>query len=167
MHHDVTIFDQTCAVQPHHRDWGTCRVQSLDKSRAGLGGTTHCRVAVRGEAEQGGTLTGRSAQDTTVPPTPQSMVDNYIECFPGAQTNKVLCKPAEKQNPRLTCRVQKPDKQQAGQCRAAHGGRPSDAGRGGAGRVADGRFAQEITVPLAYQNIENKPPGRFCRSTNK
>ena len=41
------------------------------------------------------------------------------------------------------------------------------AGQGGAGRDADGRFAQETTVPLAPQTIEDNCPDRLSGSTNK
>ena len=49
---------------------------------------------------------------------------------------------------------------------AVHGG---TAGRGGDGQdgTPTGRFAQEITVPLTLQTIEEYPPRRVYGSTNK
>ena len=66
----------------------------------------------------------------------------------------------------MICRIQKPDIPRAGRGGAAHGGA---AGRGGAGQdgTPTGRFAQEPTVHLAPQGIEDNCPERQFGSTNK
>ena len=66
----------------------------------------------------------------------------------------------------LTCRIQNPDIPRAGRGSAAHGGA---AGWGGAGQngTPTVRFAQETTVPLTPQTIEENLPGRASGSTNK
>ena len=66
----------------------------------------------------------------------------------------------------ITCRIQTPDIPRAGRDGAGHGG---TAGRGGDGQdgTPTGRSAQETTVPLTLQTIEESPPGRLSGSTNK
>ena len=54
----------------------------------------------------------------------------------------------------MTCRVQNPVIPQAGRGGAAHGG-AAGPGRAGQDGTPTGRFAQETTVPLARQCIED------------
>ena len=65
-----------------------------------------------------------------------------------------------------TFRIQNPDIPLADRFGAAQSGA---AGRGGTGqdRTPTGRFAQDTTVPLAPQGIEDNCPERLLGSTNK
>ena len=94
----------------------------------------------------------------------------------GASGRRRVCSP-RKQSIHLppkelkTCRIQNPDIPRVGRGGAAHG----KAAHGGATELdgaeqdgtSTGRFAQETTVPLAFQGIEDNCPERLFGSTNK
>ena len=65
-----------------------------------------------------------------------------------------------------TCRVQAPDIPWAGRGGAAPGG-ATGLGWAGQDGTPTGRFAQEATVPVALQGIENNCPECLFGSTNK
>ena len=79
------------------------RVQNPNTPHARRVRAAHGGAAGHGGAGQkDGMPTVRSAQKTTVPVSPQSIVDNCPERLFGSTNKGILCKPVEEQNNRLT-----------------------------------------------------------------
>ena len=79
-----------CLFRPN----ATCRIQNPDIQRAGRVGA-HGGAARRGRAEH-------FAQETSVPRAPKASKTRLLNISPEARRSKILCKPMEEQNPRLT-----------------------------------------------------------------
>ena len=80
----------------------TCRIQNPDIPRAGRGGVAHGGPARSGWAGREGTSTVRLAPATSVPGAHQGTKATVLNVSSEARTKEFLCKPVEKQNPRLT-----------------------------------------------------------------
>ena len=176
-HQKLKIEYKTCRIF-------ICRTQNPEIQQAGRCVAAHGEAARQGGAGQNGTPTDRFAQETTVHPALQGIEDNCPERFSEARTKEILCKPMGEQSPRLTRRLSPGPRAlspwlltsvptliclcKTFSCKACPGNTdlPNErfeavhskaAGRGGTGqdRTPTGRFAQDTTVPLAPQGIED------------